>query len=108
MKYGPSHLPASVLPKVFKQKWKRSVVECSAHLHILFAASPPFDPHAADGFLEEPLRLYPRNLQRFPSLQALVPSLLRHEVEIALEKLDLTWDRTFAWEMFLDMMVRLS
>uniref|UniRef100_A0A8C4GKW8 Cyclin P n=1 Tax=Dicentrarchus labrax TaxID=13489 RepID=A0A8C4GKW8_DICLA len=38
------------------------------------------------------------------SLQALVPSLLRHEVEMALEKLDLIWDRTYAWDMFLDMM----
>lgn len=49
--------------------------------------------------------LYPQ-LQGFHSLQALVPSLLRHEVETALEKLDLIWDRTFAWDMFLDMMVR--
>lgn len=40
------------------------------------------------------------------SLQALVPSLLRHEVEVALEKLGLIWDRTYAWDMFLDMMVR--
>ncbi|XP_049582197.1 cyclin-P isoform X1 [Syngnathus scovelli] len=60
--------------------------------------------HAKDGFLEEPLRLYPRSLQGFHNLQALVPNLLRHEVEIALEKLGLVWDRTFAWEMFLDMM----
>lgn len=40
------------------------------------------------------------------SLQALVPSLLRREVEMALEKLGLIWDRTYAWDMFLDMMVR--
>uniref|UniRef100_A0A3B4ANK5 Uncharacterized protein n=1 Tax=Periophthalmus magnuspinnatus TaxID=409849 RepID=A0A3B4ANK5_9GOBI len=33
-----------------------------------------------------------------------VPTLLRREVEIALEKLDLIWDHTYAWEMFLDMM----
>ncbi|XP_077396768.1 cyclin-P isoform X2 [Festucalex cinctus] len=59
---------------------------------------------AKDGFLEEPLRLYPRSLQGFHGLQSLVPGLLRHEVELALEKLDLIWDRTFAWEMFLDMM----
>ncbi|XP_061639320.1 cyclin N-terminal domain-containing protein 2 isoform X4 [Phyllopteryx taeniolatus] len=59
---------------------------------------------AKDVCLEEPLCLYPRSLQGVHSLQALVPSLLRHEVEIALEKLDLIWDRTFAWEMFVDMM----
>lgn len=40
------------------------------------------------------------------SLQALVPSLLRREVEVALENLGLAWDRTYAWDMFLDMMVR--
>uniref|UniRef100_A0A3P8UA80 Cyclin P n=1 Tax=Amphiprion percula TaxID=161767 RepID=A0A3P8UA80_AMPPE len=51
-----------------------------------------------------PVLLYPHGLQGLHSLQALVPSLLRHEVEMALEKLGLTLDRTYAWEMFLDMM----
>ncbi|KAJ0021840.1 hypothetical protein NQD34_009330 [Periophthalmus magnuspinnatus] len=41
---------------------------------------------------------------RWDALHALVPTLLRREVEIALEKLDLIWDHTYAWEMFLDMM----
>lgn len=41
---------------------------------------------------------------RWDTLHALVPSLLRREVEIALEKLNLIWDQTYAWEMFLDMM----
>lgn len=50
--------------------------------------------------------LYPHGLQGLHSLQALVPSLLRREVEIALEKLNLIWDQTYAWDMFLDMMVR--
>ncbi|KAM7413488.1 hypothetical protein PAMA_020736 [Pampus argenteus] len=58
----------------------------------------------ADGCLEESVLLYPHGLQGLHSLQALVPSLLRHEVETALEKLDLIWDRTYAWDMFLDMM----
>lgn len=51
---------------------------------------------AADGCVGPPLY----------RLQALVPKLLRHEVEVALEKLSLTWDRTYAWDMFLHMMVR--
>ncbi|XP_061916016.1 cyclin N-terminal domain-containing protein 2 isoform X3 [Entelurus aequoreus] len=55
----------------------------------------------AGGCLEE---LCPRSLHGLHSLQALMPSLLRHEVEMALEKLDLIRDRTYAWEMFLDMM----
>ncbi|KAK9520582.1 hypothetical protein VZT92_020457 [Zoarces viviparus] len=62
--------------------------------------------HSADGCVEEeeePVLLYPHGLQGLPSLQALVPSLLRHEVETALEKLDLIWDRAYAWDMFLDM-----
>uniref|UniRef100_A0A3Q1GP55 Cyclin P n=1 Tax=Acanthochromis polyacanthus TaxID=80966 RepID=A0A3Q1GP55_9TELE len=54
--------------------------------------------------VEEPVLLYPHGLQGLHSFQALVPSLLRHEVEMALEKLGLTLDRTYAWEMFLDMM----
>uniref|UniRef100_H3CFX1 Cyclin P n=1 Tax=Tetraodon nigroviridis TaxID=99883 RepID=H3CFX1_TETNG len=41
-------------------------------------------------------------------MQALVPKLLRHEVEVALEKLSLTWDRTYAWDMFLHMMMQSS
>ncbi|XP_057695147.1 cyclin N-terminal domain-containing protein 2 isoform X1 [Corythoichthys intestinalis] len=57
-----------------------------------------------DGCLEEPLLRHNLSLPGLHSLQALVPSLLRHEVELALEKLELVWDRTFAWEMFLDMM----
>ncbi|XP_059186497.1 cyclin N-terminal domain-containing protein 2 isoform X2 [Centropristis striata] len=60
--------------------------------------------HSADGCVEEPVLLYPHGLQGLHSLQALVPSLLRHEVETALEKLNLIRDRTYAWEMFLDMM----
>lgn len=54
----------------------------------------------ADGCMEKP------GLQGLHSLQVLMPSLLRHEVEMALEKLDLIWDRAYAWDMFLDMMVR--
>lgn len=38
------------------------------------------------------------------TLHALVPALLRREVELAIEKLNFIYDRTYAWEMFLDMM----
>lgn len=65
-----------------------------------------FSPCAADCCVEAPVLLYPHGMQGLHSLQTLVPSLLRHEVEIALENLDLIWDRTYAWDMFLDMMVR--
>ncbi|XP_029922610.1 cyclin-P isoform X3 [Myripristis murdjan] len=58
----------------------------------------------ADGCPEEPLLLYPQGFPGLHSLQALVPGLLRHEVEIAMEKLGLIWDRSYAWDIFLDMM----
>ncbi|XP_038123949.1 cyclin N-terminal domain-containing protein 2 [Cyprinodon tularosa] len=58
---------------------------------------------AAEGCVEAPVLLYPHGLQGLHSLHALVPSLLRLEVETALEKLGLS-DRTYAWEVFLDMM----
>lgn len=44
-------------------------------------------------------------LPGLPGLPAWLANLLRREVEVSLEKLDLVWDRTYAWEMFLDMMV---
>ncbi|XP_041849937.1 cyclin N-terminal domain-containing protein 2 [Melanotaenia boesemani] len=58
----------------------------------------------ADDCVEKHVLLYPHGLQGLHSLQALVPSLFRHEVEMAFEKLDLVWDRTYAWDIFLDMM----
>lgn len=59
---------------------------------------------SADGCVEERMLLFPHGLQGLHSLQALVPNLLRHEVETAMEQLDFTWDRAYAWDMFLDMM----
>uniref|UniRef100_A0A3Q3FYU7 Cyclin P n=1 Tax=Labrus bergylta TaxID=56723 RepID=A0A3Q3FYU7_9LABR len=53
----------------------------------------------SDACMEEPVLLPPLGLQSLHSLQALVPSLLRHEVELALEKLDLIRDHTYAWDM---------
>lgn len=47
----------------------------------------------------------PVGLQALPNLQAWLPNLLRREVELSLEKLGLIWDHTYAWDMFLDMMV---
>lgn len=72
------------------------------YLHVVSS----FPSCIADGCVEEPVLLYPHGLQGLHSLQALVPSLLRLEVEAALKKLDLIWDREYAWDMFLDMMVR--
>ncbi|XP_026154474.1 cyclin-P [Mastacembelus armatus] len=55
----------------------------------------------SDGCVEEHVL---HGMQGLHSLQALVPSLLRHEIERALEKLNLIEDGVYAWEMFLEMM----
>lgn len=55
--------------------------------------------------MEKPVLFHPVALQGLPSLQAWLPNLLRREVELSLEKLDLIWDHSYAWDMFLDMMV---
>lgn len=90
-------------------KWGVIVLESGGNTILLILMTktcPPFPFCVADGCVEEHLLLYPHGLQGLHSLQSLVPSLLRHEVEVALEKLDVVWDRTYAWDMFLDMMVR--
>ncbi|KAK5904477.1 hypothetical protein CesoFtcFv8_006035 [Champsocephalus esox] len=85
------------------RRWERRLSAQTNESIIMGFNEDSLTDTAADGCVEESMLLYPQ-LQGFHSLQALVPSLLRHEVETALEKLDLIWDRTFAWDMFLDMM----
>ncbi|XP_068174259.1 cyclin-P [Antennarius striatus] len=57
-----------------------------------------------DECADTPVLLHPLGLKGLHILQVLLPNLLRHEVETALEKLGLIWDRTYAWDLFLDMM----
>ncbi|XP_063762471.1 cyclin N-terminal domain-containing protein 2 isoform X1 [Eleginops maclovinus] len=85
------------------RRWERRLSAQTSESIIMGFNDDSLTDTAADGCVEEAMLLYPP-LQGLHSLQALVPSLLRHEVETALEKLDLIWDRTFAWDMFLDMM----
>ncbi|XP_010773821.1 cyclin-P isoform X2 [Notothenia coriiceps] len=84
------------------RRWERRL-SAQTNESIIMGFNEDSLTDTTDGCVEESMFLYPQ-LQGFHSLQALVPSLLRHEVETALEKLDLIWDRTFAWDMFLDMM----
>ncbi|XP_031717033.1 cyclin-P isoform X1 [Anarrhichthys ocellatus] len=87
-----------------EHRWERRLSAQTSEGILMGFHEDSFTHSAADGCVEEePVLLYPHGLQGLPSLQALVPSLLRHEVETALEKLDLIWDRTYAWDMFLDM-----
>ncbi|XP_073345973.1 cyclin-P isoform X1 [Pagrus major] len=84
-------------------RWERRLSQTSEDIIMGFHEDSQ-TCSAADGCVDKPLLLHPLGLQGLHSLQALVPSLLRREVEMALEKLDLIWDRTYAWDMFLDMM----
>ncbi|XP_018554370.1 cyclin N-terminal domain-containing protein 2 [Lates calcarifer] len=88
-----------------ERRWERSLSMQTSD-GIIMGFHEDSRTHSADvgGCVEEPVLLYPHGLQDLHSIQALVPSLLRHEVEIALEKLGLIWDRTYAWDMFLNMM----
>ncbi|XP_041733071.1 cyclin N-terminal domain-containing protein 2 isoform X2 [Coregonus clupeaformis] len=62
-------------------------------------------PSHSDGCMEEEaVLLYLHGLQGLYSLQALVPGLLRHETELAMETLGLIYDRSYAWDIFSDMM----
>ncbi|KAK6296156.1 hypothetical protein J4Q44_G00338690 [Coregonus suidteri] len=63
-------------------------------------------PSHSDGCMEEEaVLLYLHGLQGLYSLQALVPGLLRLEMELAMETLGLIYDRSYAWDIFSDMMV---
>nr|XP_046246375.1 cyclin N-terminal domain-containing protein 2 isoform X3 [Scatophagus argus] len=86
-----------------ESRWERRLLTQTSE-DIIMGFNEDSQTHpAADGCVEMPVLLHPLGLQGLHSLQALVPSLLRREVEIALEKLGLVGDRTYAWDMFLDM-----
>ncbi len=57
---------------------------------------------------EEALLKYLNRLPGPPSLQELMPELVRREVEEAISKLGLLYDKTYAWDIFSDMMVRMT
>lgn len=60
-----------------------------------------------DVYEEEALLKYLNRLPGPPSLRELMPELLRREVEVAISKLGLLYDQTYAWDIFSDMMVRI-
>lgn len=59
-----------------------------------------------DVYEEEALLKYLHRLPGPSSLRELMPGLLRREVEVAISKLGLLYDKTYAWDIFSDMMVR--
>ncbi|KAM9442872.1 cyclin-P isoform 1-T2 [Salvelinus alpinus] len=62
-------------------------------------------PSHSDGCMaEEAVLIYLHGLQGLYSLQELVPGMFRHETELAMETLGLIYDRSYAWDIFSDMM----
>ncbi|XP_027900775.1 cyclin-P isoform X3 [Xiphophorus couchianus] len=87
-----------------ESRWERRPSTHTSEVLIMGFHEDSRTCKAADCCVEAPVLLYPHGMQGLHSLHTLVPSLLKHEVEMALENLDLIWDRTYAWDMFLDMM----
>ncbi|XP_058490353.1 cyclin N-terminal domain-containing protein 2 [Solea solea] len=88
-----------------ERRWERSIsMQTSEGLLMEFDEDSQTHSADVDVFVENHVLLYPHGLPSLHSLQSLVPSFLRHEVEMALEKLGLIWDRTYAWDMFVVMM----
>ncbi|XP_035381601.1 cyclin N-terminal domain-containing protein 2 [Electrophorus electricus] len=59
---------------------------------------------SVDGYEEEALLNHLHRVQALPTLRQLVPGLLQREIEVAMDKLGLLYDRTYAWDVFSDMM----
>ncbi|XP_061074202.1 cyclin N-terminal domain-containing protein 2 [Conger conger] len=94
-------------------KERRSLADCSATPDCRWARRVPVSAEdgiimgyaeqdgSKDGREEEALL---QCLHSLPGLRILVPGLLHREMELAMEKLGLIHDRTYAWDMFSDMM----
>ncbi|KAL7870683.1 hypothetical protein SRHO_G00081800 [Serrasalmus rhombeus] len=57
-----------------------------------------------DSFEQEAVLNHLHSLQVAPSLRELLPGLLHREMEVAMDNLGLLYDRTYAWDVFSDMM----
>ncbi|KAG9272906.1 cyclin N-terminal domain-containing protein 2 isoform X1 [Astyanax mexicanus] len=57
-----------------------------------------------DCFEQEAVLSHLQILQMAPSLRDMLPGLLRKEMEVAMDKLGLLYDQSYAWDVFSDMM----
>nr|AAI42773.1 Si:ch211-132b12.8 [Danio rerio] len=76
----------------------------SAEDGIIMDYAPQGEPTSSDVYEEEALLKYLNRLPGPLSFQELMPGLLRREVEVAISKLGLLFDKTYAWDIFSDMM----
>ncbi|KAM6946103.1 cyclin-P [Aplochiton taeniatus] len=87
-----------------KERWQPQVLGAPAFTKTESEHRWISSLYAADGSGEEAVLLYLHGLQGRHSLRALLPELLRHEMELAMEKLGLVYDRTYSRDVFTDMM----
>ncbi|KAM9481223.1 cyclin-P [Clarias gariepinus] len=59
---------------------------------------------AVKHYEEEAVLSHLHGLQLAPTLRDLVPELVRREIEVAMSKLGMLYDRTYTWDIFSDMM----
>ncbi|XP_043120495.1 cyclin N-terminal domain-containing protein 2 [Puntigrus tetrazona] len=85
-----------------ESRWARRI-PISAEDGIIMDYAPQDEAGPSDVY-EEALLKYLNRLPGPPSLRELMPELLRREVGVAISKLGLLYDKTYAWDIFSDMM----
>ncbi|KAL1256246.1 hypothetical protein QQF64_011791 [Cirrhinus molitorella] len=86
-----------------ESRWARRL-PVSAEDGIIMDYAPQDESITSDVYEEETLLKCLNRLPGPPSLRELMPGLLRREVEVAISKLGLLYDKTYAWDIFSDMM----
>ncbi|XP_056622798.1 cyclin N-terminal domain-containing protein 2, partial [Triplophysa dalaica] len=86
-----------------ENRWVRRL-PISAEDGIIMDYAQQDESASTDVYEEEALLKYLHRLPGPPSLRELMPGLLRREVEVAISKLGLLYDKTYAWDIFVDMM----
>ncbi|XP_052007999.1 cyclin N-terminal domain-containing protein 2 [Xyrauchen texanus] len=86
-----------------ENRWVRRL-PISAEDGIIMDYAQQNESTPSDVYEEEALLKYLHRLPGPPSLRELMPGLLRREVEVAISKLGLLYDKTYAWDIFSDMM----
>ncbi|XP_067275614.1 cyclin N-terminal domain-containing protein 2 isoform X2 [Pseudorasbora parva] len=86
-----------------ESRWVRRL-PISAEDGIIMDYAPQNESITSDVYEEEALLQCLNRLPGPPCLRELMPGLLRREAEVAICKLGLLYDPTYAWDIFLDLM----
>ncbi|XP_016329898.1 cyclin-P isoform X3 [Sinocyclocheilus anshuiensis] len=88
-----------------ESRWVRRIpISAEDGIIMDYAPQDESGPSAMLDVYEEEALLKYLNWLPGPSLRELMPELLRREVEVAISKLGLLYDKTYAWDIFSDMM----